>query len=76
MMSYSCNILGVHVLSHEQESIHAHSPTASPRGASCLLYELSIHKMSDTNDLMFRYVCDGVDGRFLGIYLTVQQHFF
>jgi hypothetical protein len=41
-----------------------------------LLYELAIHRMSDTNDLMFRYVCDGMDGRTLGVCLTVKPQLF
>jgi len=41
-------------------------------GARRLLYELGVHKMSENNDLIFRYVCDGVDGRQLATCLTVQ----
>jgi hypothetical protein len=48
----------------------------SQPGARRFLYELGIHKMSDTNDMMFRYVCDGVDGRQLGTCLTVQPQLF
>lgn len=48
----------------------------SQPGAKRFLYELGVHKMSDTNDMMFRYVCDGVDDRELGICLTVQPQLF
>jgi hypothetical protein len=48
----------------------------SQPGARRFLYELGIHMMSDTNDMMFRYVCDGVDGRCLGTCLAVQPQFF
>lgn len=45
-------------------------------GARRLLYELAIHKMSSTTDMMFRSVCDGVDGRPLFTCLTVQPQLF
>lgn len=48
----------------------------SQPGARRFLYELGIHKMSDTNDMMFRYVCDGVDDRQLATCLTVQPQLF
>lgn len=48
----------------------------SQPGARRLLYELGVHKMSDTNDMMFRYVCDGVDDRQLGTCLTMQPQRF
>jgi hypothetical protein len=48
----------------------------SQPGARRFLYELGIHKMSDTNDIMFRYMCDGVDDRQLGTCLTVQPQLF
>jgi hypothetical protein len=48
----------------------------SQPGARKFLYELGVHKMSDTNDIMMRFVCDGVDGRSLGTCLTVQPQLF
>jgi hypothetical protein len=48
----------------------------SQPGARKFLYELGVHKMSDTNDMMFRFVCDGVDGRSLATCLTVQPQLF
>lgn len=48
----------------------------SQPGARRFLYELGVHKMSDTNDMMFRYVCDGVDDRQLATCLTVQPQLF
>lgn len=48
----------------------------SQPGARRFLYELGVHKMSNTNDIMFRFVCDGVDGRGLGTCLTVQPQLF
>ncbi|KAH7053428.1 hypothetical protein B0J12DRAFT_571706 [Macrophomina phaseolina] len=45
-------------------------------GARRLLYELGIRKMTGTNDMMFRSVCDGVDGRPLFTCLTVQPQLF
>lgn len=48
----------------------------SQRGARRFLYEVGIHKMSDPNDTMFRYICDGVEGRHIGICLTVQPQLF
>lgn len=48
----------------------------SQPGARRFHYELGVHEMSDTNDMMFRYVCVGVDDRQLGICLTVQPQLF
>lgn len=48
----------------------------SQPGARRFLYELGVHKMSDPNDIMFRYVCDGVDDRQLATCLTVQPQLF
>lgn len=48
----------------------------SQPGARRFLYELGVHKMSNTNDIMFRFVCDGIDGRGLGTCLTVQPQLF
>lgn len=48
----------------------------SQPGARKFLYELGVHKMSDTNDMMFRFVCDGVDDRQLGTCFTVQPQLF
>jgi hypothetical protein len=48
----------------------------SQPGARRILYELGVHKMSGPNDIMLRYVCDGVDGRQLGTCLTVQPQLF
>lgn len=48
----------------------------SQPGARRFLYELGVHKLSDPNDIMFRYVCDGVQGRELGTCLTVQPQLF
>lgn len=45
-------------------------------GARRLLYELGIHKMTGTTDMMFRSVCDGVDGRPIRTCLTVQPQLF
>jgi hypothetical protein len=45
-------------------------------GARRLLYELGVHKMSAPNDLMLRYVCDGVDDRQLATCFTVQPQLF
>ncbi|EKG14494.1 hypothetical protein MPH_08343 [Macrophomina phaseolina MS6] len=48
----------------------------SQPGARRLLYELGIRKMTGTNDMMFRSICDGVDGRPLSTCLTVQPQLF
>ena len=48
----------------------------SQPGARRLLYELGVHKMSAPNDLMLRYVCDGVDDRQLATCFTVQPQLF
>lgn len=48
----------------------------SQPGARRLLYELGVHKMTGTTDMMFRSVCDGVDGRELLTCLTVQPQLF
>jgi hypothetical protein len=48
----------------------------SQPGARRILYELGVHKMSSPYDLMFRYVCDGVDDRQLATCLTVQPQLF
>lgn len=48
----------------------------SQPGARKFLYELGVHKMSDGNDIMMRYVCDGVQGRQLATCLTVQPQLF
>lgn len=45
-------------------------------GARRLLYELGVHKMTGTTDMMFRSVCDGVDGRPIRTCLTVQPQLF
>lgn len=48
----------------------------SQPGARRFLYELGVHKMTNTNDMMFRDVCDGTDGRQLGTCFTVQPQLF
>lgn len=48
----------------------------SQPGARKILYELGVHKMSDANDIMLRYVCDGVDDRHQATCLTVQPQLF
>jgi hypothetical protein len=48
----------------------------SQGGARRLLWELGTRLMSDTNDIMFRHVCDGVEGRELGVCLSVQPQLF
>ena len=48
----------------------------SQPGARRFLYEVGIHKMSGPYDTMFRYICDGVDGRRIGTCLTVQPQLF
>lgn len=48
----------------------------SQPGARKILYELGVHKMSDANDIMLRYVCDGVDDRQQATCLTVQPQLF
>ncbi|WPH02260.1 Hypothetical protein R9X50_00511600 [Acrodontium crateriforme] len=48
----------------------------SQQGARRMLYELGLHKMTGTTDMMFRSVCDGVDGRDLMTCLTVQPQLF
>jgi len=45
-------------------------------GARRLLYELALHKMTGTTDMMFRSVCDGTEGRTIGACLTVQPQLF
>ena len=45
-------------------------------GARRLLYELGLHKMTGTTDMMLRSVCDGVDGRPIRTCLTVQPQLF
>lgn len=45
-------------------------------GARKLLYELGVHKMTGTTDLMLRSVCDGADGRKISTCLTVQPQLF
>nr|POE72053.1 hypothetical protein CFP56_11929 [Quercus suber] len=48
----------------------------SQPGARRLLYELGVHKISGPTDMMFRSVCDGVDGRDLMICLSPQPALF
>jgi hypothetical protein len=48
----------------------------SQPGARKLLYELGVHKMTDANDIMLRFVCDGVDERQQATCLTVQPQLF
>ena len=48
----------------------------SQPGARKLLYELGVHKMNDANDIMLRFVCDGVDERQQATCLTVQPQLF
>lgn len=48
----------------------------SQPGARRFLYEVGVHKLSDTTDTMFRYICDGVDARQLGTCFTVQPQLF
>lgn len=45
-------------------------------GARRLLCDLSVHKMTGTTDMMFRSVCDGVDGRPIRTCLAVQLQLF
>lgn len=45
-------------------------------GARRMLYELGVHKISGTTDMMFRSVCDGVDGRDLMTCLSPQPALF
>jgi hypothetical protein len=45
-------------------------------GARRLLYELAVHKITGTTDMMFRSVCDGVDDRPIRTCLTVQPQLF
>lgn len=45
-------------------------------GARRLLYELSVHEMTGTNDMMFRSVCQGSDGHARATCLTVQPQLF
>ena len=45
-------------------------------GARCLLYELSVNKMTGPTDIMLQSVCDGTDGRPVHICLTVQPQLF
>ena len=45
-------------------------------GARRLLYELAVHKMTGTTDMMLRSVCDGVDDRPIRTCLTVQPQLF
>lgn len=48
----------------------------SQQGARRLLYELGIRNVTGTADMMFRSVCDGVEGRPLLTCLTVQPQIF
>ncbi|GME23946.1 putative mfs transporter protein [Neofusicoccum parvum] len=48
----------------------------SQQGARLLLHELALREMTGTADMMFRSVCDGVDGRPLLTCLTVQPQLF
>ncbi|GME45015.1 Glycosyltransferase family 25 [Neofusicoccum parvum] len=48
----------------------------SQPGARRLLYELGVHRLSDTFDISLRSICDGVDGRKLRTCLTVQPQLF
>lgn len=48
----------------------------SQQGARRMLFELGYRKISGPTDMMFRSVCDGVDGRDLAICLTVQPQLF
>ncbi|EOD44429.1 putative glycosyltransferase family 25 protein [Neofusicoccum parvum UCRNP2] len=48
----------------------------SQQGARRLLHELALREMTGTADMMFRSVCDGVDGRPLLTCLTVQPQLF
>ncbi|OJD29341.1 glycosyltransferase family 25 protein [Diplodia corticola] len=48
----------------------------SQPGARRLLYELGIRKMTGTMDMMFRSLCDGVDGRPISTCFTVQPQLF
>ena len=45
-------------------------------GARRLLYELGVRKMTGPTDIMFRSVCDGVNGRRMRTCLTVQPQLF
>ncbi|KAF2209961.1 glycosyltransferase family 25 protein [Cercospora zeae-maydis SCOH1-5] len=48
----------------------------SQLGARRLLYELAVHAMTGTNDMMFRSACHGSDGRRAMNCLTVQPPLF
>ncbi|KAK4541577.1 hypothetical protein LTR36_007874 [Oleoguttula mirabilis] len=48
----------------------------SQNGARRLLYELGVHNLTSTTDLMLRTLCDGVDGRRLLTCLSVQPQLF
>ncbi|KAK0650313.1 hypothetical protein DIS24_g6964 [Lasiodiplodia hormozganensis] len=48
----------------------------SQPGARRLLHELGVHRMTDNTDMMFRSICDGVDGFPLRTCLTVQPQLF
>ncbi|KAK3661688.1 hypothetical protein LTR56_000177 [Elasticomyces elasticus] len=48
----------------------------SQTGARQLLYEMGVHKLSGTTDMMFRAICDGVQGRRLMTCLSVQPQLF
>jgi hypothetical protein len=41
-----------------------------------MLYELGIHKLDAPADIMYRAVCDGVQGRELAVCLSVQPQLF
>lgn len=48
----------------------------SQAGARRLLYELGVHKIDGTLDMMYRSVCDGVSGRDLMVCLSPQPALF
>lgn len=48
----------------------------SQMGARRMLYELGVHKMDGTTDMMFRSLCDGVNGRDMMTCLSVQPQLF
>lgn len=45
-------------------------------GARRILYELALHEMDRPTELMFRAVCDGDEGRSMGVCFSVQPQLF
>jgi hypothetical protein len=64
------------VVSRAREAVCTVGYGISPVGAQRLLYELGVHAMTGTTDIMLRGLCDGADGRRMLTCLAVQPQLF